>query len=140
VVKYGPGVDAPDRTARDKAADLIHSLATGQITNREFDGSFPNSRDRGVSAVYFFVWHFYSDLDEHRLDGRFALSPESRGHFDRCILFLRSDLAYRWPPLVTCRLFSWLVCLLSRKYETGEREVWPFLRRTDFEFALRSGQ
>lgn len=139
-VKYGPCVDAPDRDARDKAAELILRLATAQITNDEFDDNFPQSRDRGVNAVYIFVWHFYSDLDEHRLEGRFTLSPEARSIFDRCILFLRSDLAYRWPPLWSMRPLAWLICRMSRRYEMGERENWPFLRRADLEQALRAGK
>lgn len=139
-MQYGLAVNAPDRAARDKAAELILKLAAREITNDQFDDAYPSSRDRAVTAVYVWVWHFYDDLHEHRLEGRFALSTRARDGFDRCIAFLRSDQQYRWPPLASVKPLGRLFCWMSRRYEMGDMEVWPFLSRDDLAAGARTSR
>ncbi|MFO0585761.1 MAG: hypothetical protein U0229_26055 [Anaeromyxobacter sp.] len=133
-------MDVSDRAARDKAAELIGKLAACAITNDEFDDAYPRSRDRAVNAVYVWVWHFYDDLHEHRLEGRFALSPEAVDGFDRCITFLKSEHAYRWPPLASVPLVGRVLCWLSRRYEMGDHGVWPFVSRDQLSDAARTAR
>jgi hypothetical protein len=143
-------VSALDRPARRRAADLIDGLAKGRLTNDEFEDSYPGSSDQAVTTIRKWVWHFYDDLHEHRLEGRLALPTEASRGFHRCVLFLRSDLAYEWPryPLGPASLpiglvaqippFSWIARRIGRRYEAaGDFDVWPFLRRSDYERAAQ---
>ena len=140
-----------DRDARDRMVLQIRRLATGRITNDEFQDRQPlGSRDpammeifdRGVSGLY-------SDLHEHRLTGRDRMSREVRREVARIILFLKSDLDYEWPTPALWQELLWMVAGLltlrggGRFYMRwmgthGEVGVWPFLRREDFEQAIRS--
>jgi hypothetical protein len=44
------------------------------------------------------LWRFYSDLEQHTLvEEGHMLAAEGREIFNRCILFLRTDLEYQWP-------------------------------------------
>jgi hypothetical protein len=77
----------------------------------------------------------------------------------RWVLFLRADLEYEWPPLRFLNpvlLLPVSGCLLSlltlglwprlaraqsewqRWRASGQLEVWPFLRRTDYERVYRT--
>lgn len=42
-----------DRTARNKLAELLRSLAAGLITNDEFEKSIPESNDKAINEVFF---------------------------------------------------------------------------------------
>lgn len=136
-----------DRVARDKAAALIWQFKECRITNREFDEQYPqDSHDLAVQRIYECMWFFYDDLSTHKLEGRHALSSEAQGLFERCALFLESDREYEWPPDSLVNLWVWLRWLppVRRKMEREEREfqsagdfeVWPFLRRVDYEKEL----
>jgi len=140
-----------DRDARDITALLIRRLATGRITNDEFEDRQPLGSpdpavteifDRGASGLY-------SDLHEHRLTGSNRLPREARREIARMILFLKNDLDYEWPTPTLWQELLWMVTGLltlrggSRFYmrwmgTRGEVGVWPFLRREDFEQAIRS--
>ncbi|MFT3915340.1 MAG: hypothetical protein QM704_14835 [Anaeromyxobacteraceae bacterium] len=131
-------MDVRDESARDRAAELIGKLAACGITNDEFEKAYPRSKDRAVNAVYAWVWHYYDDLHEHRLEGRFALSVEASDGFRRCITFLRSDLSYRWPPLASVPFVGRVICCLSPRFEMGDHGVWPFVSRDQLEEAART--
>jgi hypothetical protein len=136
-----------DRSSRDKAAVLVRQFKECQITNDEFERRYPrDSHDLAVRRIYERIWCFYDDLSTHKLEGRHALSSEAQGLFERCALFLESDREYEWPPDPLASpwgLLRWLPPA-RRKMEQQEREfqsagdfeVWPFLRRGDYEKEL----
>ena len=62
-----------DVEGRKLGALLLRRLASGRITNDEFDEAFPFSDDAGLRAVSDFGWSLYSDFDTYRLVGRHAL-------------------------------------------------------------------
>lgn len=132
-----------DRLARDQLAGALRHLASGRITNDEFEERMPWAPDdRGVEAVRDAAWMLYSDFRSYRLTGRHRLSAEHRRHVVRWIVFLHSDVEYAWPdPLQGFRRLA--LSLLSfgripkardRQWRAfGEFDVWPFLRERDFE-------
>jgi len=135
-----------DRNARDQMVLLLRRLATGRITNDEFETQRPvSSTDPAVDEIYHRgVWGFYSDLHEHRL----VLSRGERREIARFILFLKSDLDYQWPRRKLWGELLWMLAglltlgLAGRLYwrrlgRSGNVSVWPFLRRDDFERAVR---
>ena len=138
-----------DRANRDALAELIRHLVAGRITNDEFTDNLPQSRDRAVFEVFWNgVWGLYDDLYEHRLTGRHYIPRNARTDVARCVLFLKGDLEYEWSPypprpqalamllsLVTLGLANRLMFSVWKKQ--GEFAVWPFLRRQDYECALR---
>jgi len=88
-----------DPTSRTEAALLLRRLASGRITNDDFDERYPRrSPDPGVVAVGEVAWTLYSDLRTYRLVGSKALSSADRRLVARCVLFLHSGLPYSWLP------------------------------------------
>jgi hypothetical protein len=83
-----------DKAKRLEAAALIEKFEACQITNFQFQDRFPRSVDPALHAVNDVLWLSYSDIREHRLDGKHALTPEARNMFERCVLFLRTDIEY----------------------------------------------
>ena len=183
-----------DRPSRDIAASLIRRFRDGALTNDQFEDDWPRGReDRVLWALSSMLWAFYSDMKEHTLTGKHALTPEGCEFFTRCALFADSDLAYEWPEndfirtngttngfrwgasvfflgfvafawwLPTVRPFAALsltvLCIglvglvwlsnwqaqrsnerfLADLKASGDWDVWPFIRRSDYD-AARSGK
>lgn len=139
-----------DRHARDIAAEALREFMEGSISNDEYERRFPrNKDDPALWAVHEQIWLCYSDLKEHTLTDKHALTDAGRAGFERCILFLRSDLEFQWPPPMirlsygVLRLlgFGWL---LKRREEEemsiGDKEVWPFLNKAEYEQTSRKCQ
>ena len=136
-----------DRKARDNAARVLRQLLDGTATNDDYERRFPtNKQDPSLWAVYIQSWFSYSDRREHTLTGKYALNDEGRKLFERCILFLKTDQEFEWPPpkiglrYALMRLVG-LGSLLERRdkeeMSIGDVEVWPFLKKADYERALR---
>jgi hypothetical protein len=136
-----------DRYARKKLAEELRHLTAGLTTNDAFQSSVCSikTQDIGYWAVVDQAWFLYSDLSTHRLKGSHALSKDDRRMVGRFVLFLQSGLEYEWPRH-PCRGFTRLLAgILSfgklpkyfdRKWKsTGDFEVYPFIRRSDFENA-----
>jgi hypothetical protein len=87
-------VDKPNRM---EAAKLIEDFVSCRITNFEFRDGYPRSDDPALFAIYSMVWFFYSDVSEHRLEGKHAPTGESRQVFERSILFLKAESEYHGP-------------------------------------------
>ena len=86
------------RHARDVAADLLRQLAEGMISNDEYERRYPAAKDdSALQAIFAVVWLFYSDTSDHTLTGQYSLNDDNRLLFQRCILFLKSDLEFQWP-------------------------------------------
>lgn len=132
-----------DRGARHVAAEALREFVQGSISNRAYERKFPRSKgDPALSGIYSHVWYCYSDTSEHTLTGKHALTEEGRAFIERCLLFLNSDLEFRWPPT---RLRIWYPLLrlvglgrivnrqLEREMSIGDVAVWPFLKRAEYE-------
>ena len=138
-----------DREARTKLGELIRHLVAGLITNDEFDDRRPISTDPAIWEVFHWgAWHLYSDLGEYRLIGKHRLPKEVRREVSRWVLFLKTDLKYEWPQFSGLQHFlHFLGSILSfgllrfalRRYwsRLGDLNVWPFLRRSDYEAAVK---
>lgn len=87
---------------REKLRQALTRLINGRMTNDQFDSLYYNrwkeSEDRGVAVVAEFGYGLYSDLNTYRLKGRHAISAETRAIAERCLLFLRTENEYSWPP------------------------------------------
>jgi hypothetical protein len=123
-----------DSKARQCAADLIARFKDGLITNFEFEASWPpyDMGDRGMHAVETMLWHYYDDFRTHSLTGRHALESGDRELFDRCSLFLMTELEYEWPHddfLVTGRDFE---NRIASPDLGGENPCWPFFTRSAY--------
>ena len=140
-----------DREARNKLAEAMRALATGLITNDEFeDKQLPHSKeDPAISEVFSKgAWLLYSDLEEYRLSGIHQLDENTKSVVARWVLFLKTDLPYEWPVSnIKQGLLRFTANILTlgaanksyaNKYQAcGDIEVWPFLRRADYELALQ---
>jgi hypothetical protein len=142
-----------DREARRRAAEAIRHYVCGVITNREFERRYPVSKaDPVIHALNDSLWPTYEDIFTHRLAGGNAATEEMKGRVARWLVFLYSGEEYRWPRIGDSgfrdlRADSWLGKVVRAVFGYGERsssfmargdyEVWPFLRREEYEEALR---
>jgi hypothetical protein len=140
-----------DRTARNTLASALRALASGQITNDQFEDRLAQeSADLAVREVFLSgAWFLYDDLHEHRLVGRYRPSPEGRTEIARWVLFLRTDLEYEWPATAGLPAFLWFLAIVGtlglalplrrRLYRrSGDPTVWPFHSRAQYEAALKN--
>jgi hypothetical protein len=137
-----------DRKARDVLAEQIRHLVAGQSSNDEFEDRLPESPDAAIWEVFWNgAWSLYDDLSEHKLRGPNHIVKEYRREVARWVLFLKSDLEYEWPPYPPKpQLLHMLLSIFTvgaynrmaarRWRQNGETEVWPFIRRNDYERAL----
>ena len=125
-------------------AQAIRQLHAGRMPWDAFDALRESGhidwRDRGLSEVY---WHAWVAYDPEYPGNR----PSVRTEVSRLVMFLHSDLEYRWHhremmglvigllDILTLRLFS--TCLhrrLRSHYERqGDTAVWPFINRREYE-------
>lgn len=120
-----------DRTAGDAAARALALFAEGVISSAELEKELPGkSKDRIVDALHVELAKWFDDWVESRID---CLPPDEleleRTNLRRCIRFLKTDLEFEWP---LCRLFAAFQALWANTPK-GDRSVWPFYRRVDFE-------
>jgi hypothetical protein len=137
-----------DKDARLKAGELLRHLVSGQITNDQFEERFPGRCDDvALTELQSEAWFLYDDLREYRLAGKDRLSSESRRQIARWVLFLHTDLEYEWPvrSLSTALLLTignlCTLGLVGHRWRSGFRrhgdiDVWPFIRRSDYDAAL----
>jgi hypothetical protein len=79
------------------AAKLIEDFLSCRITNFEYSHRYPRSDDSVLFAIYSMLWFAYSDVREHRMDGKHALSGEGQQVIEHCILFLQTEFEYHGP-------------------------------------------
>jgi hypothetical protein len=129
---------------RVKAACLIRSYLDGKIDNFEFAEGFPHDKnDPALRAIEQRLWFHYDDVQAHHCE--FPLQSDIEMLFRRCALFLDTQLEYDWPELWHHNLAHPIVRILSgqlfrsravkQSKSSGDYDVWPFLRGTDFENA-----
>ena len=117
-----------DKQSRLKAANLVQDFKSGRITNDEFVAAFPSSDDAAIMAIRSMLWFCYDDLREHRLTGKWALTDDGENLFNRCILFLKTDLEYcgrKNLASISASLERWWRWL-TRKSEPAIAPWWPF--------------
>ena len=142
-----------ERRDRDLLALQLRRLASGRITNDEFECSVPwHSADRGVTEILWSAWTLYSDIRTHRLVGRDALTAVQRRQIARAVVFLHSNAEYAWPhwpvPNVLRDVAAWLTggrIASSRTRRlawerTGESSLWPFVDRTQYDRERKSSR
>jgi hypothetical protein len=140
-----------DREARNKLAEQIRHFVAGLKDNIEFDDAVWSIRtkDRGAVRIREAMWHLYDDICRYKLKDERALPEKQQENISRCILFLKSELAYRWPAKYwEFPLLRWLLGVLTlglvpkyldRKWkENGAWEVWPFLTIEEFNEAKQN--
>ena len=135
--------------ARLHLARLARRLATGAITNEQFENQRPRSQESTLHDIYFRgLWPLYDDFIEHRLVGKWALDREERTQVARILLFLRSGLPYRYPritglaqiPVILLSLVTlgWFGRFWHRRsWRGGDESVWPFYTRNEYDAARR---
>ena len=86
-----------DKEARKKAANVLTQFYQGDISTDKFMTLWDKieTEDALLKIVFDYIWGFYDDLWPYKLKGRHALDQPSKGFFERCIVFLHSDL--EWP-------------------------------------------
>ena len=120
-----------DRTMRDELAQSLRHFLSGRLTLREFwrQPPFGWMRDRGVADIV-------SDFDEwsgdQPQDGRATelLTPSQRAALLRAVLFLHTDLEYRWTWLDD---FPWIPWPFARAQ--GDPDAWPFFHQRELAVA-----
>ena len=132
-----------DRNSRNKLAELLRSLASGLISNDEFEDSIPDSDDEAVSEVFLKGgWLLYSDMKEYKLKGKDTLEKVVKKEVARWVLFLKSNYEYSWPnvPFLQRALHAVSFGSLGTSYakvwaSSGDLDVWPFLKSEHFAIA-----
>lgn len=147
-----------DPLARQQARRALERFLGGTTTNRAYIQQYPylgrfwlRHRDRALVAIYEMTWNFYDDLEEHKLEGRFALPDEGLQLAARCVLFLATTLKYEWRTTRFMRI-DWRARIpflrrapapdhatrLERtlREPAGDATVWPFYRAIDYHAAL----
>ena len=139
-----------DTVARAKLAEAARALVAGLITNDEFEHRIPKSDDPAILGIFYGgFWPNYGDLSEHRMIGDARWVGEKRAFAVRCIVFLKTDLPYRWPVETPWRsLIRSTSCALTfgaswRAYNEqleriGDASEWPFCSQPNFASARSS--
>jgi hypothetical protein len=139
-----------DRVARNDHAQKLRWLASGRISNDQYEDSLPISDDEATDSIFWNGgWHLYSDTTEHRLTGNKALDKFTKKDVARWVLFLKSDLPYRWPssgPIVFLKncMFFLTLGFAFRKFrqkrqrvlQQGHGPAWPFFSQEEVNAAL----
>lgn len=90
-----------DQEARRQYGQLIRQLATGRITNREYEEKYEaipaDQSDTAIREIAHEIWLLYDDNSTHRMTGAYRLTGESRRAVARAVLFLQSGRDYGWP-------------------------------------------
>jgi hypothetical protein len=130
-----------DREARDNLADRLRKLASGSITNVDFEKRGQASKgDPAIREVEFLLaWPCYDDTHEHHLSGRHALTDGQRKDFARAVLFLRSGCEYRWPRRSGLAYLKRLLAdgRIKATQAMGDLRFWPFWSRVEYQAELK---
>lgn len=141
-----------DRRARDQAANAVAAFWSGEITNRQLEERWPDSRDRAVIAVESFIWLLYDDFKRHRVCDADRGDANISIRIHACLDFLRSSQEYAWPHLATpnynqpiyprwkvvaslglLAISNYFAARSSERYwremnAAGDVSAWPFLQ------------
>ena len=137
-----------DRVARDNLAERLRHLAGGAISNYKFEKRAVHTKDKAVCEIeWLLAWPSYDDFHEHTLDGKWSLTSAARRDFARAVVFLKTDLPYKWPRhSAVARVWRWIRNLFKARsshskpepIEDGASSVWPFWSIAEYRLALKS--
>lgn len=150
-----------DLDSRRQFASLIRKFVNCKINSGDFFESEVRfdcikSDDPALKAIDGMLWSSYNEEWPHKLSGKNALTPQGVEMYNRCLLFLGSDLEFEWPDAgrqfqqvrfgrvfgeLTLGLTYLVDDFLDKRSEAfmdnyrkaGEFEVWPFIRKSDYE-------
>ncbi len=129
-----------DQDARELLADLVIALATGKITNDQYEDNVPvRSEDPAIAAIDRFAWSLYPDMKRCQLEDDLAPDAEADAVAVACVLFLMSELEYQWPLPDPMPWLTWLVDSLGGrpvKPDCGKPQedgFWPFASEEEAE-------
>lgn len=154
-----------DLDSRRQFAILIRQFMNCEINSVNFSESevrfeCMESEDPALKAIDGMLWSSYSEEWPHKLSGKHSLTKEGVEMYNRCLLFLESDLEFEWPDegrqfqqfrcgrvlgeltlgltyLVDGFLDKRSKAFMDNYRKAGEFEVWPFIRRSDYERELQ---
>ena len=137
-----------DRIARNRFSEELRHFVGCFKDNFEFDDAVfeIKTMDVGVIEIRQNVWLTYDDLRKHKMEGAWALSPEQLDIIKRCIVFLKSNIEYKWPKwplyyratrfIISLILGGKLTKTLDDRFNGGgDLAVWPFFSAEEYEYA-----
>lgn len=117
---------------RRLAASAVRRFAMGELTNDEYEAQYPSRcKDPAVNKIYLRLWGYYDDIRSHRLTKKWSLDEDARDLWGRCVLFLESELPFRWPSV-----WRKIAGRLQPAGEKGDEWVWPFFTQEEFKREL----
>ena len=111
------------------------------MTNFEYEDAVNESvdfdKDPVIGAVFRNAWYLYDDVHKHRLRGEDALPGKARREVAKWLLFLYTDLEYRWPTLkqrLSAKLHKISLGSFGKPLPdgSGDEAVWPFFCQEEF--------
>lgn len=128
-----------DRVRRKKIALHLRQYVNGRFSNQTFENRLARDVSDGLLPEYYYrnpnpsqdpvirsmleqIWFLYSDAHFHWAKGKNAIRGIYRKEVDRYILFLHSNLEYKWPPVSFSNM-----CL-----HTDDECLWPLLKNHKF--------
>ena len=98
-----------NREGRTKLAHSLRQLVDGEITTDQFElFELGRSGDIAINEIWYYATTLYHGLYPYRLRSKHALFQDDREQLERCIMFLNSELEYRWPPFPRMIVWYWL--------------------------------
>ena len=131
---------------RRQYAELVRHFLSGRMINLKYElacDAILRDADAAIDHVYNELWKEYCDMREHRMGRRHGMTREGRRLAARWIMFLKSNRPYEYRYVKYSKgLIALLTLGLVRHYEysentKGDRDYWPYYRKTDFEYDLR---
>lgn len=126
-----------DRKSRNLLATAIQDYLDLKTTSEDIHQLELDRNDRAVEQVYEAFWMMNSDFNTHDVS---RLSSDLQDELRRYVLFLKSDLEYKWPDTRPNRLLMFLTFGLAytpkrrKAFESaGDLAVWPFLSKGDYD-------
>lgn len=112
-----------DIESRSKGAKILLRFYQGIITTDTFEDLYLGikTEDPALKGIYYKIWGFYDDLWPHKLKGKRAIDSFGQQFFERCILFLKSDL--KW----SIRLDEEVITEPTELYKAKRRIYWMSL-------------
>jgi hypothetical protein len=153
-----------DIERRKKLALYLRHLATGQISNDDFEnavmdnvtyGWLPDqyyrsqeskTDDSVIRPVLEYAWCLYNDTENHKLTGHHKLTEFQEKEIARLILFLHSGQSYTWDyvditnPLLRLSFKDIMQSILTfglhyrEKRLTREQQIEEMKKKGDFEY------
>lgn len=143
-----------DREERDLLVESLRQMLKGNLSVKEYDKKeeyFMVSKDKAVLEIVAEMSWVCDDIALSFWSHKKRVKYHAE-FIEHCILFLSTNLEYEWPEMKQNNPFKRLISLLTfyifprfrepsqeslnRKYRSsGDVDVWPFLRKEDFEQA-----